>query len=116
VRKALTLLRWWSSSVSSLGVCSRVPSRAEMRFALTSFALAQESYFHDHRVYGNDLAMFRDRGFSPTPRATIVVNEATAVGWSATARHAETRARCFLYVRDAAPLGPATREGVVSCG
>lgn len=90
--------------------------RAEMRFALTSFALAQESYFHDHRVYGTDLATFRDRGFSPVPGATIVVNEATAVGWSATARHSETRAGCFLYVRDAAPLGPATRQGVVSCG
>jgi hypothetical protein len=90
--------------------------KAEMQSALTSFALAQESYFHDHAVYGDDLISFADRGFVVSPEATIVVNEATAVGWSATASHSGTVVRCFLYVRVAAPVGVADREGAIRCG
>ncbi|MFQ6044802.1 MAG: hypothetical protein ACE5PT_00395 [Gemmatimonadales bacterium] len=90
--------------------------REIMRSALASFALAQESYFHDHAVYADDVGDFQDRGYEPLPGTTIRVNEATAIGWSATASHRETTAKCFLFVRDAAPIGAATRQGAIRCG
>jgi hypothetical protein len=45
----------------------------------------------------------------------MVVHEATLTGWSATASHPETPARCFLFLRSAAPVGTATRAGEIDC-
>lgn len=102
-------------AIQQLGVLRDRARRERLRQDLLRLALAQESYHYDRKVYGADPADVAEWGFRPRADADIVVREATAVGWSAVARHREGAIRCYLYVRDAAPLGPATSDGVVTC-
>lgn len=88
----------------------------ELRDELRGLAVAQESYFYDHRIYAGTLEVLVERGYRPRPDARIVVHEATAGGWSATAVHRDAPVACALFVRDAAPVGVATAPGVIRCG
>jgi general secretion pathway protein G len=88
---------------------------ATMRSDLRNLALAQESYFYDSDIYSSDLSTLEDRGFGVAAGVSLTMNEATVIGWSATASHANTAVRCYVYVGLAAPVGSATREGEISC-
>lgn len=101
--------------VPELSASRRRSAQAALRSDLRKLAAAQESYFYDRRVYAADPLDLQVTGFRPSPGARIVVNEATQTGWSATAAHAETPARCFLFLRGAAPVGTATRPGEIHC-
>jgi hypothetical protein len=52
---------------------------------------------------------------TPTTGVTLTVDEATPMGWSATAASANTFQKCYLFVGTAAPVGSATIEGNISC-
>lgn len=86
-----------------------------MKTDLRNFATSQESYFYDHSTYSADPATLYARGFEPSSDVIMVVNEATASGWSATATHPGTPAACNIFIGSAAPVGAADREGVVGC-
>lgn len=101
--------------VPELSAARRRSVQAVIRADLRRLAAAQESYFYDHRVYGADLPQLQGTGFRPSPGVRLVVNEATQTGWSAGASHPEWPAGCFLFVRDAAPVGSATTPGVIGC-
>lgn len=103
-------------AVDQLGALLERRRRDVLRQDLRSLAVAQESYYYDHRVYGADPAEVRSWGFEPSAKAAIDVVEATRDGWSAVAVHAASDTRCYLVIRGAAPLGPATEDGVVQCG
>lgn len=102
-------------AVPELSAARRRSVQAALRSDLRKLAAAQESYFYDHRVYGADPLDLQVTGFRLSPGVRIVVNEATQTGWSATASHPETPARCFLFLRGAAPVGTATRPGEIHC-
>ncbi len=101
--------------VPELSAARRRSAQAALRSDLRKLAAAQESYFYDHRVYAADPLELQPAGFRTSPGVRIVVNEATLTGWSATASHPETPARCFLFLRRAAPVGTATRPGEIHC-
>lgn len=86
-----------------------------LRMELMHLALAQESYFYDHRVYVAEVGALTKRGFDPG-NATIELREATKEGWSAVARLTRPSVQCAMYVKHAAPVGPAMAEGKVRCG
>ncbi len=86
-----------------------------MKSDLRNFAVAQESYFYDFSVYTGDLTVLEARGFQRSPGVSLTINEATVLGWSATAQHLNTGARCYVFVQGAAALGTATQEGHISC-
>lgn len=86
-----------------------------LRTELQRLAVSQESYFYDHGVYAPDLEALAPRGYRPAPEAQVVIREATAAGWSATAVHRVLPVECALYVREAAPVGVAARVGVIGC-
>jgi len=86
-----------------------------MKTDLRNFATAQESYFYDHATYSSDPATVYARGFETSKDVTLIVNEATASGWSATATHPGTPAGCSIFIGNAAPIGAADHEGVVRC-
>lgn len=88
---------------------------AAMRSDLRNFALAQESYFYDFGTYTPDLTALQGRGFTLSTGDTLTVNEATVLGWAATASHRNTPKRCYLFVGGAAPVGSATTQGEISC-
>ncbi|MBI4420884.1 MAG: prepilin-type N-terminal cleavage/methylation domain-containing protein [Gemmatimonadetes bacterium] len=83
---------------------------------LRNFVAAEESYFYDFSVYTSDPASVVPRGFEGSDDVSLVVHEATASGWSATASHTRTTVQCFIFLGSAAPVGSASAEGVISCG
>ena len=88
---------------------------ATMKRDLRTFAMHQESHYYDRASYTDDLAALTAAGYSPSPDVTISVNEATVLGWSATAEHSGSMVECYLFVGDASPLGSATIEGNLEC-
>ncbi len=88
---------------------------ATMKRDLRTFAMHQESHYYDRASYTDDVSALRAGGYSTSPDVTISVNEATILGWSATAEHAQSLVECYLFVGDASPLGVATIEGSLEC-
>jgi prepilin-type N-terminal cleavage/methylation domain-containing protein len=82
---------------------------------LRNFATAEESYFYDFGTYSSDPVHIEARGFQTSKDVTLIVNEATSTGWSATAGHVGTPQECYMYLGSAAPIGSAHAEGAVSC-
>lgn len=86
---------------------------AQMKSDLRNLATAEEAFFYDSTTYTTSL--FDLNNFSPSSGVTLTVNEATPKGWSATAVHAQTPRKCYLFSGGAAPVGTATVEGRISC-
>ena len=88
---------------------------ANMKHDLRTFAMHQESYYYDRASYTDDIDALAAGGYSASANVTISVNEATILGWSATAEHSESLVQCNLFVGDASPVGAATMEGSLEC-
>ena len=88
---------------------------ATMRSDLRSLGLHEESSYYDRATYTDELAVLQAGGFFLSPNVAVVVNEATFLGWSATATHDRTPTRCYIFVGNAAPVGTAAIEGSVNC-
>jgi Tfp pilus assembly protein PilE len=91
------------------------PIIGALRATLLDLAAAQESHFYDYRAYAGDTDTLRRTGFAPGAGVRVTIREATRAGWSASASHPDTRVQCFLFVRDAAPVGSAKVAGAVHC-
>ena len=86
---------------------------ATMRSDLKNLASIQETYFYFNETYGSTLNQL---SFTGTDGVIITIAEADARGWSATATHpASYPLTCAVFYGDAAPLAPATTEGVIEC-
>ena len=88
---------------------------AEMKSDLHNLATRQEAFFYDWSIYTSDLVVLRTAGFQNSTGVTITIPEATATGWSATARHSASDLVCGLYVGSAGAVAGAASEGVVGC-
>lgn len=86
---------------------------AAMKSDLRNLATAEEAFLFDSLTYTQTLSALN--GWSATTGVTITVNEATGGGWSATAAHALTPKKCYLFYGSAAPVGSATIEGQIHC-
>lgn len=86
---------------------------AAMKSDLRNLAIGEEAFFNDSARYTMSLAAMAN--LTPTTGVTLTVNEATPVGWSATAASANTYQKCYLFSGSAAPVGSATVEGSISC-
>jgi Tfp pilus assembly protein PilE len=87
-----------------------------MRAALRRLAVAEDSYFYDAGMYTDVLDQLTARGFQAGNGVRVRLIEATRVGWSASASHTASPVECHLFVKTAAPVGPATEEGEIACG
>ena len=88
---------------------------ATMRSDLRTLGLHEESSYYDRATYTDDVAVLQAGGFFLSPGVTVVLNEATFLGWSATAIHDRTPTRCYIFIGNAAPVGTAVIEGSVEC-
>jgi len=86
---------------------------ASMKSDLHNLATAQEGHFYETQTYSATLPLLKLR---PSPGVSITIAEATATGWSATATHAgASPMTCGIFYGSAAPVAPATAEGIVVC-
>ena len=86
---------------------------ATMKADLRELATAEEAFFYDSAAYTNSFPLMSN--YTPSAGTAVVVNEATKVGWSATASSTGTGRKCYLFMGSATPVGSATQEGVASC-
>ena len=80
---------------------------------LKNLSSVQEDYFYYNETYADAIGSVN---FDGTEGVTITIAEADGRGWSAKATHpAAFPLTCSVYYGDAAPLSPATEEGVIGC-
>jgi len=84
-----------------------------MKSDLRNLATAEEAFFYDSSTYTTSLALLNN--FSGSSGVTLTVNAANGQGWSATASHAITTHKCYIFSGAAAPVGNATIEGHITC-
>ena len=86
---------------------------ASMKSDLHNLATAQEGHFYETRAYSSSLATLEVK---TSPGVTVTIVEATPTGWSATSTHAgASPMTCGIFYGTAAPVAPATAEGIVAC-
>jgi len=86
---------------------------ASMRSDLRNLGSQQEGYFYFNGQYARDVAL---TSFSSSSGVVLTVQEASESGWSALATHpAAAPMTCAVFFGTAAPVAPATVEGVVEC-
>jgi type IV pilus assembly protein PilA len=84
-----------------------------MKADLRNLASRQEDYFYNNEVYSGGIGAL---GFSASPGVVLTITQADASGWSATTTHpAADPLTCAVFYGGAAPVAPATVEGVVEC-
>ncbi len=80
---------------------------------LRNMMSAQESYFYEYQTYASDPNLLP---LQRSPKVVLVIHEAGAAGWSATATHPQAYPlTCAVYLGNAAPVQPADREGLIGC-
>jgi len=106
-----------SGSPIATAPASRSSSREEqayvaaMKSDLRNLVTAEESYFADNVTYARSLGAT----FAASALVEVRIVEATATGWSATARHARTTWTCGVFVGSGRPPLPGAEEGTPKC-
>lgn len=86
---------------------------ASLKSDLKNLSSSQEDYFYYNEQYTTALGSLN---FEPSPGVVLTITEASGTGWSATTTHpAAAPLICAVYYGAAAPIAPATLEGVVGC-
>jgi prepilin-type N-terminal cleavage/methylation domain-containing protein len=86
---------------------------ATIKSDLKNLASAQEDYFYYNESYTTTIGSLV---FPGTNGVTITIVEGDGRGWSATATHpAAFPLTCTVFYGQAAPIPPATKEGVIEC-
>jgi len=86
---------------------------AQMKSDIKNLATAEEAFFYDSAFYTTSLAALNN--FRSSTGVTLNVTEASPMGWSSLATHAQTTRQCALFQGNAAPVAPATVEGRITC-
>ena len=86
---------------------------AALRADLRNLVTAQEDYLTTNLVYSNSLAALK---FAGSEGVTVTIVQVVPGGWSATTTHPLSFPLvCALFHGNAAPVAPATQEGVINC-
>ncbi len=86
---------------------------AQMKSDLRNLATAEEAFFYDSSTYTVDFTKMNN--FAPSVGVTVVVDEATARGWAASASSSNTYHTCAVFSGQATAPSPATTEGRIAC-
>ena len=86
---------------------------SSMKSDLRNVASRQEDFFYLNETYATNTTALN---FTGSPGVVLTVVAADASGWSATTTHpAADPLTCAVFYGNAAPVAPATVEGVVEC-
>ncbi len=86
---------------------------ASMKSDLRNLAVQEEAFFYDSAAYTLNFAQLSN--YRTTTGVAMTINEATRLGWSATASSINVGVQCYLFSGAATPVGSATIEGRISC-
>jgi len=87
-----------------------------MKSDLRNLVTAEESYLAEAGTYYNGPVPASGTPFQASPGVTITLSDVTSAGWAATATHAAVAGwTCAVFMGAAAPVAPASNEGIISC-
>jgi prepilin-type N-terminal cleavage/methylation domain-containing protein len=104
-----------SIAIPKFGSTKEKAYLAKMKSDLRNLATAQESYLGDNQVYYGGAVPNAAFSYSPSSGTTVTIVSATTSGWSATTAFTGTPKTCALAYGSAAPVAPATAEGLIAC-
>jgi prepilin-type N-terminal cleavage/methylation domain-containing protein len=79
---------------------------------LHATAEEQEAYYFQFRVYSPVAASLNS---NPSPGNVLTIVDGTAAGWSGRISNPKVTQQCYIFVGTSAPLGSATKDGVIDC-
>ena len=85
---------------------------ASMISDLHAMAQEQEAYYFQNRSYSPTIDSLNS---NPSPGNVPLVVAGNSAGWSGQVSNAKVTKQCYIFVGAAAPIGSATRDGVVDC-
>jgi prepilin-type N-terminal cleavage/methylation domain-containing protein len=86
---------------------------AAIKTDLKNLATAQEAYLFDNGTYADAVGKLN---FASSQGASVTIEEASPGGWSGTSTHPLSwPLKCGLFIGTAAPVAPATSEGLLHC-
>jgi prepilin-type N-terminal cleavage/methylation domain-containing protein len=87
-----------------------------MKGDLRNLATSQEAYISDNLTYYPGPVPSAALTYNPSQGVAVALSSVTASGWAATATSpGRTTWTCAIFVGTAAPVAPATAEGVIAC-
>jgi prepilin-type N-terminal cleavage/methylation domain-containing protein len=88
---------------------------AVMKSDLRNLVTAEEAFFANGLTYYSGPIPGVAFPYSASENVTVTLSAVTNSGWQAAATHSSTARTCAIFVGSAAPLAPATVEGVADC-
>ena len=88
---------------------------AAMKTDLRNLIAAEEAHYTNALSYYAGAIPDASFPYQPSENVTVTLSAVTNTGWQASASHVSTTRTCSIFVGAAAPLAPATVEGVVAC-
>ncbi|HSE26951.1 MAG TPA: prepilin-type N-terminal cleavage/methylation domain-containing protein [Gemmatimonadales bacterium] len=89
---------------------------AKMKGDLRNLMTAQEGYSADNFAYYGGAVPSLALAYNPSGGVVITIVQAVPGGWSATAAMpALTGKTCAVFTGTAAPVAPATADGIITC-
>lgn len=88
---------------------------AKMKGDLRNLVTSQEAHSADNLTYYAGAIPAAGMAYNPSLGVSITIIEATNAGWSAAATATGTSWTCAVFIGAAAPVAPATDEGVIAC-
>jgi prepilin-type N-terminal cleavage/methylation domain-containing protein len=85
---------------------------ASMISDLHAVAQEQEAFYFQNRTYSTTLATLNS---NPSQGNVPVVATGNSAGWSGSISNPKVSKQCYIFVGAAAPIGSATRDGVIDC-
>jgi type IV pilus assembly protein PilA len=88
---------------------------AVMKSDLRNLVTAQEAFFTNAQSYYSGPIPDPTFAYQASDNVTVTLSAVTPTGWQASASHGSTARTCAIFVGNAAPLAPATVDGVPDC-
>ncbi len=85
---------------------------ASMVSDLHAVAQEQEAFYFQNRTYSTTLATLNS---NPSPGNVPVIVTGNSAGWSGSISNPKVAKQCYIFVGAAAPIGSATKDGVIDC-
>jgi len=85
---------------------------ASMISDLHAVAQEQEAYYFQNRTYSTVLVTLNS---NPSAGNVPVIVSGNSAGWSGSISNPKVSKQCYIFVGAAAPIGSATKDGVIDC-
>lgn len=89
--------------------------RAAIRSDLRNLVTAQEAYLKDHQTYAPTLDALGPKLYMKSTGVSVVIEHATAAGFTASGTHPGTPFRCAIFIGEVAPPRAGAQPGAPFC-